>query len=554
MYTIYGVPASSGISAGHARVLTRSADNPALERPWSLDPEAEISFFHRTLRLFSERLRQTANPSLDQQRDLYGATAGYLTSKDNVAAVIEYIRSGDTAAMAARLVYIQGLKRFRFVTSADDPSSTQELRALELLLREFVQALFMRGITITDMPTLTEDTVIVAKALTPAQLLSLDTRFVKGVILEQGRAFGHLATALRELSIPSVFGAVGAGEISNGSQLLIDGNAGCVTVDASFETCEAAIARQGFFNDPADDDSILPLTVSCSVGASQSRRINSSYTNYGLGLLRSEFLFLSWDHEPEEQEMLERFSAIIRPIRPGFPVTARTFDFAGDKKPMFKLHTDNHGPLRGYGACVSSILLKKQLRALMQADPSKKIRIVFPLVTRLSEALYLKKLASDCHTELENEHKSHSDYELALMIETPAAVLSAEAFAGEFSMFIIGTSSLAEYACAPRPDDSSFTPPLAKLIVTAAKAAYNSGIPIGVAGRFAGRAELMAFFWHIGVSYVSVDCYEIASLRTAVERLDLGSKKPFFDKTLYDKVMNIFRGQEISALINNLNA
>lgn len=553
MYTIYGIPASSGVSTAKALILTRSVENPAYERPWSLDPDAESSFYKKTLRIFSERLRQTANPALDHQRDLYGATAGYLTDASNTDAVLELIRSGQTATVAARSVYIGQLKNFNFVKEGDPYLDASDLRSLELLLREFVQSLFMREITITDMPVLTEDTVIVAKVLTPAQLLSLETSYIKGVVLEQGRASGHLATALRELSIPSVFGATGASQINNGSRLLIDGNTGFVTVDAPLEMCEAAVAKQGFFNDVADDDSILPVTVACSIGASKTANFNRSYTHCGLGLLRSEFLFLSCDHEPSEAEMIAKFSSIFRPIGDKLPVTARTFDFAGDKKPLFELNGDQHGPLHGYGAGVSTVLLKKQLRALLQADPTRTVRIVFPLVTRFSEARYLKKLASECARELKAEHKAHASYELALMIETPAAVLSAEAFAGEYSMFIIGTSSLAEYASAPRPEDSSFTPPLAKLIVTAAFAAHRSGIPVGIAGRFAGRSELLPFFWHIGVSYITVDSYEIAPLRSAVERLDTHNQKPFFDKKLYAEIMNSFRGQEIAAIINKLN-
>lgn len=553
MYMLYGVPASSGIASGCARVLTRSGDDPEFVRSQMLDPEVEAEFFKRTLKIFSERLRQTANPALDRQRDLYGAASGYLTSGDNVAAVVARIRNGDTAPMAARTVYLGGLGSFRFGYALDDPGNTAELRSLELLLREFIQTLSIRGATITDLPRLTEDTVIVAKFMTPAQLLSLETRYVKAVILEQGRASGHLATALRELSIPSVFGVTGATDIENGSLLLVDGNIGTASVDASREQCDVAMARQGLFKDPVDDDSSLNLTIACSVGASQRREVNDVYTRFGLGLLRSEFLFLSFEHEPTEEEMTERFARIFSPIRDGAPVTARTFDFADDKKPMFEVHTDSQGPLRGYGACVSSVLLKKQLRALMRAAPDKKIRIVFPLVTRLSEARYLKQLASECARELEFEHKPRSDYELALMIETPAAVLSAEAFADEFSMFIIGTSSLAEYACAPRPADSTFTPPLAKLIVMAARAAHNSGIPVGMAGRYAGHADLVPFFYRIGVTYITVDSYEIASLRTAVERLDLGEGSPYFDEKLFDKIMGIFRGHEISKLISDLN-
>ena len=238
MYSLSGVPASSGIASAPAITLTRSADNPDYDRPWALDPEAESEFYRRSLTFFSERLRQTANPALDQQRDLYGAAAGYMTAPENTRDVIALIRKGETAPMAARTVLIGGLSRFKFSYDLDDSSSTSELRALELLLREFVQSLFMRGITISSLPRLTEDSVIIAKALTPAQLLTLDTRFVKGVVLEEGRASGHLALALRELGIPSVFSAAGACQIKSGTLVLVDGNTGVATVDPPDETCE----------------------------------------------------------------------------------------------------------------------------------------------------------------------------------------------------------------------------------------------------------------------------------------------------------------------------
>ncbi len=553
MYSLSGVPASSGIASAPAITLVRSADNPDYDRPWALDPEAESEFYRRSLKFFSERLRQTANPALDQQRDLYGAAAGYMTAPENTRDVVALIRKGETAPMAARTVLIGGLSRFKFSYDLDDAMSTSELRALELLLREFVQSLFMRGITISSLPQLKSDAVIVSRALTPAQLLSLDTRFVKAVVLEEGRASGHLALALRELGIPSVFSAAGACHIKSGTLVLVDGNTGVATVDPPRDAREAMEARQDLFRGDLDDDAQGPVEILCSVGASRRTGLSAPFLRAGLGLLRSEFLFLSCDHEPSEEEMRQSFMTVFSLVPEGRPLNIRTFDFADDKQPMFDCETDPMGPMRGYGACVSSRLLKKELRAVMSAAPGRRIRIVFPLVTRLSEARYLNRLAAACSEELEYARIPHSDYDTALMIETPAAVLSAQAFADKFSMFIIGTSSLAEYASAPRPADASFTPPLAKLIAMAAKAADKSGIPVGVAGRFASRVELIPFFLRLGAGYLTVDSYEIPKLRQAVERMDLGGAKPRFDEDLYAEIMNIFRGEDIARLIGRLN-
>ena len=553
MYSLSGVPASSGIASAPALTLTRSSDNPDYDRPWALDPEAEADFYRRSLKFFSERLRQTANPALDQQRDLYGAAAGYMTSPENTRDVLALIRKGETAPMAARTVLIGGLSHFHFSYDLDDESSTAELKSLELLLREFVQSLFMRGITLTSLPQLKSNSVIVARALTPAQLLSLDTRFVKAVVLEEGRASGHLALTLRELGIPSVFSAAGACQIKSGTLVLVDGNTGVASVDPPLEACRAMEARQDLLRDDFESETDGPVEILCSVGAARSARLSSVYLRGGLGLLRSEFLFLSLEHEPSEDEMRASFEEVFSKVPEERTLNIRTFDFADDKQPMFVVEPDSIGPLRGYGACVSSRLLKKELKAIMSASPKRRIRIVFPLVTRLSEARFLNRLASACAEELEYASVPHSDFDTALMIETPAAVLSAQAFADKFSMFIIGTSSLAEYACAPRPADASFTPPLAKLIAMATKAAHCSGIPVGFAGRFASRIELIPFFLKLGAVFLTVDSYEIPNLRQAVERLAPDMTGPVFDDDLYNEVMTIFRGEDIARLIYRLN-
>ena len=196
--------------------------------------------------------------------------------------------------------------------------------------------------------------------------------------------------------------------------------------------------------------------------------------------------------------------------------------------------------------------MKKEIRALLRSSVGRTIRVVYPLISRISEAKYINDLAAMCVDELDEKNIEHGKIEPVLMIETPAAVLSAKAFARLSSLFIIGTSSLAEYASAPRPPDLSFTPALAKMIAVACRAAHEENVPSGIAGYFATRIELMPFFLKLGVTYITIDSYSIAKIASATEKFCRDSS-PTFSQKLYERVMSLSTAAELSELINNLN-
>lgn len=551
MYTLTGVSIAAGVGFAPAVSVSKPGNFNHEVNIYALDPQEEIDKFQKKSTEFANRLRQIVNPGQDRIRDLFGAAAGYLTDKNNKHDIIELINQGCSAITASRSVLLGKLAKFNH---SKDPELLNDNKELSSLLLEFINTLHNRDDSTVILPNLKENAVIVAENLSPALFLSLDIEKVKAVVLEFGRDSGHLGVVLRELGIPAIFGVQGATSIENGTKLLVDGNNGVLIVDPEESTAQAMLERQDFFNDESNDDSLINVTIAGAVGAIRQINGNSLYTTHGLGLLRSEFLFLGYDHEPTEEEMTKAFFKLFAPISKTAPITARTFDFADDKKPLFRIHLDDQGPLKGYGAEVGSRLLKKEIRALLLSSTGRNIKIIFPLITRLSEAVYLKNLAAECCQELDTLGKEHGSYEIGFMSETPSSVLCAQGFSVDCSLIIIGTSSLAEYASAPRPADKAFTPALAKMIVMAAKAAHELHIPVGVAGRYAPRVELLKFFYKLGVIYYAVDGYQISRMRNAVEQLNIDSQcEPAFDINLYNEVMNIFTGKELSALINRLN-
>lgn len=548
MYTLSGMTVAEGVAAGRALKLSKStAVNHIVDQ--GFDAEAQIDKYQRACSAFINRLYSVSKGHApDTVRDLFGAMAGFLSSQDNNKAIIKAIYDGQSATIACNNVLLDKLSIF---ANSDDPEIKDQGRELLALAREFIATIDQDKDTATQMPKLKEPSVIIATNLTPASFLCLRTDLVVAVILEEGLSSGHLSTVLRELGIPSMFSVIGALSIEDGANVLVDATDGQVLVDPPTDIAQKILQRGVSFTDFNVDDSLLNVTIASSIGALREISDNS-YLKHGIGLLRSEFLFLGSPHEPTESEMIKVFSSIFEKIPKTAPITARTFDFAGDKEPVFKVQLDDKGPLQGYGAKVGTRLLKKEIRALLQSSVGRTICVVYPLISRISEAKHINDIATMCVDELDEANIEHGKIEPVLMIETPAAVLSAKAFAKISSLFIIGTSSLAEYASAPRPPDLSFTPALAKMIAMACKAANDEGVPSGIAGYFATRIELLPFFLKLGVTYITLDSYSIAKISSATERFCRDSN-PTFSQKLYDKVMTLSTASELSELIHNLN-
>lgn len=573
MYTMSGITVSEGISEGKAFVLHQGTVEDTVDVVATFSASEESIKYRRASRDFASKLNNAASGTVpDKVRDLFGAVASYITNAANIKDIDHLIYEGNTAVDAAKSVLLPKIAHFASscVPAAEHDSDPHhgsvashkeqdedwemQLAANELrsLMRDFISTIGTKEVSKNDVPKLREPSVIIASDLTPARFLSLHTELVRAVILEAGQASGHLGTVLRDLCIPAVYGVKGALTIKNGEHVLVDATRGSVLVEPPQDAARALIEQQELFydNDEVYDDS-LGVTVAGSMGAIGEVDRMARYLNHGLGLLRSEFLFLNFHHEPSVDEMVKAFQSIFSKIPKNAPLTARTFDFAGDKKPLFTLDTDESGPLRKYGAHVGSRLIKNELRALLLASAGREINIVFPLITRISEASTLNDILATVIEELEQEQLDFGKPHVGLMIETPAAVLSARAFAAYGEMFIIGTSSLSEYAAAPRPPEEYFTPALSKMIAIACKGAHDSGVEVGIAGRFAMRVELLPFFLSLGVRYITTDAASILKIRKELTTLTDRGMEPHFDIKLYEKVMEVASGRDLQRLIFN---
>ncbi len=565
MYTMSGITVSEGVSEGKAFLMLPRSTDEEVDVVRNFSASEESIKYRKASREFASKLNNAMSGTVpDKVRDLFGAVASYITNSGNINAIDEQIAQGHSAYEAARNVLLPKIARFAHEeresesslggSAADEEDQEMQVVAAELssLMRDFIATINISEHSEEDVPRLNVPSVIIANDLTPARFLSLHTELVRAVVLEGGQASGHLGTVLRDLSIPAVYGVKGALTIKDGEHVLVDATRGSILVEPPQDTARALIAQQDLFSDDEQDDGVdstLQVTVAGSMGAMGEVDRMARYLNHGLGLLRSEFLFLNYHHEPSVEEMVKTFSSIFSNIPKSAPLTARTFDFAGDKKPLFTLAMDEEGSLRSYGAQVGSDLLRKELRALLLASAGREIYIVFPLITRISEAKALNTLLAEVIEELQSENANFGTSHVALMIETPAAVLSAKAFAAYGEMFLIGTSSLAEYASAPRPPEDYFTPALSKMIAIACKGAYDCGVRVGIAGRFAMRTELLPFYLAMGVNYLTTDATSIVKIRKELQYLEDRGVKPHFDRELYNSLMEVASGNDLQRLL-----
>ena len=572
MYTMSGVTVSEGVSEGVAYVLSDGSEAHSVDVVATFSASDECLKYRRASRDFAAKLNNAANGTVpDKVRDLFGAVASYITNNANINEIDALIYDGNSALDAAKSVLLPKIARFSEAASFDDEDnehkslqdqeddwemqvSSNELRSL---MRDFIGTISASPSANDDVPKLNRPSVIIANDLSPARFLALRTDMVRAVVLEGGQASGHLGTVLRDLCIPAVYEVKGALTIKNGEDLLVDATRGTVLVSPPQEAARSLIEQQDYYtaqeNDVVIEDNPA-VTVAGSLGAIGEVDHMARCINHGLGLLRSEFLFLSYHHRPTVDEMVATFSAIFNRVPKKAPLTARTFDFAGDKQPLFSVELDESGALRKYGAKVGSKLIKDEIKAMLLASVGREIYIVFPLITRIGEARSLRGLIDEAVAELKAENKPIGNPHPALMIETPAAVLSARAFAAFGEMFVIGTSSLSEYAAAPRPPEEYFTPALAKMIAIACKAARDEGVKVGMAGRFARRTELLPLFLSLGVSYITTDATSLQSVRKELQKLTDNGVTPVFKDEVYAQVMEASSARELHDLIFQDNA
>jgi multiphosphoryl transfer protein len=394
------------------------------------------------------------------------------------------------------------------------------------------------------------DTILVSEEFTPSDTASLDRTRVLGLCTTLGSATSHMAIIARSLDIPAVAGIdPRALEIPDGTPAILDGTKGALRVNPSVEEMVRIRARQERLAnkkkvdlenaaEPAATSDGHRIEVVANIGGLADAKLAVSLGAEGIGLLRTEFLFLDRDTAPSEDEQMRVYSDIARALGPDRPLVIRTLDVGGDKPlPYLPIPKEDNPMLGERGVRVGlnrPEVLRTQLRAILRAAGTGRFLVMFPMVATLTEWRAAKAMFDEERVRL-----GAAPIPVGIMIEIPAAAVMAEQFAREADFFSVGTNDLTQYTLAmdrghPKlaPQVDALNPGVLQLIAHTVKGAQQHGRNVGICGGSAGDSQAVPILIGLGVKELSVSVPAIPAIKARIRGLSLADCRELAQKAL----------------------
>lgn len=537
-----GKGVSEGLAMAQIHLFTPKL--PEISRQPAADAEAEVAKLEATLAAAEEELRglyETAKEKMgEQEAEIFDAHLTILGDEYSVREpIIQRIREQKQNAAAAITDQFDELAQmFR---SLGDELMAERAADAEDLKQQLLRICL--GCGRQDLSVLPGDVIVLAEELTPSDTVRMDTAHVKGIATRLGGATAHSAIIARTLGIPAAAGIDGwQTEALNGHMAILDGADGTLTVDPTDEEtacyqsrkaqadCEAQ-ALEAFRTCPSQTKDGAALEICANIGTPQEAQQAMKYGADGVGLFRSEFLFMDRDDLPTEDEQFEAYRTAAQTMA-GKPLIIRTLDVGGDKKlPTLELpHEDN--PFLGFRAIRMTLshpeIFRPQLRAILRAAAYGDVRVMFPMIGSMDQLREAKALLREQEQTLQAEGVPTGPVKVGMMVEIPAAAVLAEEFAKEVDFFSIGTNDLTQYTLAVERGNAAVAhlyapehPAVLRLIAMTAQAAAERHIPCGMCGEAAGDPKLAPAFVGMGVNELSMSPRRVPAVRKLLSGLTM---------------------------------
>lgn len=404
------------------------------------------------------------------------------------------------------------------------------------------------NIKVNDPSLINHEVIIIADDLTPSDTAQLNKKFVKGFITNIGGRTSHSAIMARSLEIPAIVGAKGILEVTkDGEKVILDGLSGEVIISPDNSQIDTYMLKAKKYEAQKEKWSLLKnqptLTfdnnqVELAANIGSPNDLSSVLNNgaEGVGLYRTEFLYMGRDNFPTEEEQLDAYKEILLGLN-GKPVVIRTLDIGGDKELSYMKMPQEMNPFLGHRAirlCLEQTdLFKTQLRALLRASVFGKLKIMFPMIATLDEFRKAKNILLETKKELTGQGIPVSDeIEIGIMVEIPATAILADIFAKEVDFFSIGTNDLIQYTfAADRMNDAvsylyqPYNPSLLRLIKNVIDAAHKEGKWAGMCGEMAGDSIAIPLLIGLGLDEFSMSATSILPARDLISQLDTEQMK-----------------------------
>lgn len=530
-----GIGVSQGYGIGRAVIIGDiSTDYSNVKYT---DAESEKARLQNAVDSFIEETKKLASDIKEavgeKEAEILEGHIVMLSDPFMISQMQENIDSGSVAEKAVDTVCNMFIDMF---SSVDDELTNQRASDVKDIRDSLLKVLL--GVKSIDISSVPENSVLVAKDFTPSMTSKINKNNVSAIITEVGGVTSHSAILARAMSIPAVLSVVNATEIiKDGMQIIADGFKGKVITNPSDSEINDYISKQNEFLNEKESlkayigrETItakgIKKAVYANIGKPEDVQNVLQNSGEGIGLFRTEFLFMDRASEPTEEEQFEAYSTVARAMN-GKEVIIRTLDIGGDKDIPY-LHIEKEdNPFLGHRAiryCLDNPeLFKKQIRAILRASVYGNIKIMLPLVTCLEEVKSTKELICECENELKNSQTEFKSVELGVMIETPSAVLISDLLAKEVDFFSIGTNDLTGYTMAVDRGNANvsrlydtFQPSVMRAIEMTIKNAKKAGIQVGMCGEAAADTRLIPSLIEWGLDEFSVSPGSILQTRKTI--------------------------------------
>ena len=564
-----GIGTSKGIGIGKALIIHKCKN--AVSRVKIKDTEAEVDKFNEAV----EKFIQETNELVDKlSQKLNGDDKNALVLKNQeylirdpefTSGVISAITNDKLNAEAAVEDTCEMLKNI--FLSFNNDTMTQRVADIEDMKQRLIA--IMQGQKHIDLTKLSDNTVIIADEIHPSMTANMDTEHIAGIISEKGGDTSHASILARALEIPAVLSVKDiCSKIAEGEEVIVDGAYGEVFVNPTPITLKIYNKKKKAYDERVkelkkyiDKQTVTrdgrKVMLAANIGNADEAAKAVKAGAEGVGLFRTEFLFMNKQALPTEEEQYNEYKKAAV-VLDGRQLTIRTLDIGGDKDIPYMGLTKELNPFLGYRAirfCLDRVdIFTTQLRAVLRASAYGNIRIMIPMITSVTEVQSVKKIINGICRDLDKKDiKYDKDIKIGVMIETPAAAIMADVLAHEVDFFSIGTNDLTQYTLAvDRGNEnvaylySALNPAVIRSIKHIIECAHNAGIEAGMCREAAADERMIPLLLNFGLDEFSVTVSRV--LETRKEIASWSSKEV---KEITENVMNYSEEKEVSNYLSD---
>jgi phosphoenolpyruvate-protein phosphotransferase len=563
--TLAGIPASPGLAVGNIFQIASSEievedinSEPSVEKP-----KLEKALNEAIAELDSLRSKLTKEGNAERAA-IFGAHLELLDDPDLIEECMNIIETKKSAAFAWKVSYLSHANRLTQLTNELFAARATDLkdvgrRVLKILVGAVDQKI--------DFP---EDAILIAESLTPSDTANLDKSKVLGFATTTGGATSHVAILARSLGIPAIAGInAKALDLQAGTQVILDGDSGVIKLNISESDIALIKSKQEAYDkektqalekafDVAKTTDGLEIEVAANIAGPSDAADALSLGCDGVGLLRSEFLFLERKSAPTEADQLQTYQKIAHALtdeKSARKFIIRTLDVGGDKPLAYMPIPEEENPFLGERGIRVSLnnpeIFREQLRAILRVKPIEQVRIMFPMISTITELKEAKKILKE-----EQDKLGVKKIEVGIMIEVPSAALMAEQLAAEVDFFSIGANDLTQYTLAMDRGHHKLAaladglhPSILRLIKMTCDGAKKHGKWVGVCGGIASDLPAVPILIGLGVTELSVSVPVLPMVKAQVRKI---SHKDCSE--LAQKALNLETGKEVRELVSSFNS